>query len=216
MSLHSADLERARSQSGPDKSLAHIWTGGGRSIQVVVSGVRSVARFAALRSQISDRTLRDISNLVSNILHSEESKSRRDLQRISIELCARGFEWIQQYVDAVQLVQNLFALATGKDEETPADLRSAASKAILQVAATNVQLFMATMAFDVLHTTSANHRNATMRLVAFMVRRKPSVMHSSLPRLCEAVVQALDPKDTSLRTTMHQTATVIIGELVRT
>lgn len=153
---------------------------------------------------------------MSSSLSAESSKDHRDLQRISVELCSRGFEWIQRYVDAVALVKNLFALATGKDEETPADLRSAASKAILHVAATNVQLFMATMAFDVLHTTSANHRNATMRLVIFMVRRKPTVMHHSLPKLCEAIVHTLDPKDSSLRATMQQTSTIIIGELVRT
>lgn len=149
-------------------------------------------------------------------MNTEDGKKHRDLQRIAVELCARGFEWIQRYVDAVSLVKSLFGLATGKDEETPADLRSAASKAILQVAATNVQLFMATMAFDVLHTTSVNHRNATMRLVIFMVRRKPSVMHHSLPKLCEAIVHTLDPKDSSLRSTMQQTTTIIIGELVRT
>lgn len=46
--------------------------------------------------------------------------------------------------------------------------------------------------------------------------QKPLVLYTSLPRLAEAVVKSLDPTITSLRETVHEAATVILNELVRT
>lgn len=46
--------------------------------------------------------------------------------------------------------------------------------------------------------------------------QKPLVLYTSLPRIAEAVVKSLDPTVTDLRETVHQAATVILNELVRT
>lgn len=46
--------------------------------------------------------------------------------------------------------------------------------------------------------------------------QRPLVLHTSLPRIAEAIVKSLDPTVTDLRQTVHQAATVILDELVRT
>lgn len=46
--------------------------------------------------------------------------------------------------------------------------------------------------------------------------QKPLILYSNLPRLVETVVKSLDPKISSLRETVQQTATFILNELVRT
>jgi hypothetical protein len=113
-------------------------------------------------------TLKDISTLIKQYL-SDESDFHK--QAIAVELCSRGFPVWQHYTDAVELVRLLFALATGKNARTPADVRSAARQAALQVAAVNSPLFITTLSSDVLHTREPAQRNATLRLVAFMVRK---------------------------------------------
>lgn len=117
--------------------------------------------------------LKDVADMINEGLKQD---SNANLQMAAVELCARGFGIWQHYIDAVALVQTLFALSTGEHAQTRVEIRTLSSKAILQVAAVNVQLFMATLAFDVLHTKSVNHRIATMRLVGFMIRKKPLVM----------------------------------------
>ena len=90
------------------------------------------------------------------------------------------------------LLQGLFLLSTSPTQPAE-DLRTLANRAILSVASVNPQLFMTTLAFDVLHTRSTEQRMATMKLVAFMVRKKPVVLFPSLAKLAEAVVRSLDP-----------------------
>lgn len=118
--------------------------------------------------------------------------SDQNLQMAAVELCSRGFATWQHYIEPVMLVQTLFALSTGEQAQTRPEIRTLSSKAILQVAAVNTQLFMATLAFDVLHTKSVSHRIATMRLVGFMIRKKPLVM---LPTVDQAL-QDVDQSDT--------------------
>lgn len=55
-----------------------------------------------------------------------------------------------------------------------------------------------------------------MKLVAFMAKRRPLVLYSSLARIAEAVVKSLDPNVSVLRDAVQQTATVILDSLVST
>jgi hypothetical protein len=72
-------------------------------------------------------------------------------------------------------------------------LRPMVSRALMSVAGSNPQLFTTTLSFDALHTKSVEHRVAILKLVVFMVRRKPVVFASCLIPLVEAVVGSLDP-----------------------
>jgi len=92
-------------------------------------------------------------------------------QALAIELCCRGFSTWQHYLDAMEVVRSLFALSTSKESGAIAENRALARQATLQIAADNTPLFMTTLSLDILHARSPAHCSATMRLVAFMVRR---------------------------------------------
>ncbi|KWU41804.1 hypothetical protein RHOSPDRAFT_13120, partial [Rhodotorula sp. JG-1b] len=91
-----------------------------------------------------------------------------------------------------------------------------ARNATLHVAGVNTPLLMTTLLFDILNTPDAVTRNATLKLLGFMIRKKPLVIYTNLPRVVDAVVKCLDPAVSSLRETVQQAATVILNELVRT
>jgi hypothetical protein len=152
---------------------------------------------------------------------------------VAITLCDRGFSIFQHYFDAMEVVRTFFALSTTIKEaaatktgnndgnappSTPNPIivinRDLARQATMRIAEENMPLFMTTLSLDILHARSPEHCGATMRLVAFMVRRKPMVLYPNLPRLAEAVVKSLDPTVTTLRSVVHRSATIIISELI--
>ncbi|CAO1625229.1 unnamed protein product [Parajaminaea phylloscopi] len=62
---------------------------------------------------------------------------------------------------------------------------------------------------------AATSASTTMRVVAFMARRRRQLLFPNLPRLAEAVVKALDPtQPASHREALLPAATAMIGELV--
>ncbi|KAL8287278.1 hypothetical protein RQP46_003730 [Phenoliferia psychrophenolica] len=176
---------------------------------VLILGLVAAEKFKLLPAVL----FKDISESITSFLADDGLPYH---QAIATELCTRGFEIWQNYVDAMPLVRQLFGLATGRTAATPNDLRNLARLATLHVAGVNTPLFMTTLSFDILNAQSAAHRNATMKLLGFMVRKKPLVLYTSLPRLAEAVVKSLDPTVTSMRESVQQAATVILNELVRT
>ncbi|SPO40249.1 uncharacterized protein PSFLO_05731 [Pseudozyma flocculosa] len=149
-------------------------------------------------------------------------------QSIAIDLCSAGFSIWQHYLDATNVVRSLFALATDKDAASSAsgsasstatatsakEIRTLARAATLQIASENTPLFMTTLSIDILNARSPAHCSATMKLVAFMVRKKPEVLYPNLPRLAEAVVKSLDPRNQ--RDVVLSSATLMISELVST
>lgn len=210
------DLSNARggsAASGAD-SEAELQT---RALALL--GSIAVERYTCL----SPRLLKDIASTIHSAITTDkgsEMRTAHDLQMlaVAIELCRNGFSIWQHYLDATEVVRSLFALSTstsagsGKDGE----LRALARSATLQIAAENTPLFMTTLSLDILHARSPAHCSATMRLVAFMVRKRPSVLVASLPRLAEAVVKSLDPTHTTMREAVVNAATVMISELVST
>lgn len=91
-------------------------------------------------------------------------------------MCTRGFEIWQNYVDAMKLVRLLFGLATGRNINTPLEVKNLAKLATLHVAAVNTPLFMTTLSFDILNSVEAVHRKATLKLLGFMVRKVSSLI----------------------------------------
>jgi hypothetical protein len=190
---------------------------------VLVLGLVASANFTLLSTAV----LKDLSTSILSFFSPDSSPYA---QCIATELCSLGFEIWQNYIDAMELLRLLFDRATGLQAST----RSLARTAVLHVAGVNTPLFMTTLLFDILNPSDVVHRNATMKLLGFMVRKvscfslasravliprsnqKPLVLYTSLPRLAEAVVKSLDPTVTSLRESIQQAATVILSELVRT
>ena len=104
--------------------------------------------------------------------------------------------------------------------------------AVLQIAMQHTALFMTVLTLDILNPRSVAERKSVMQLVAFLIRKvgwaghccvladvmsqRPLILYPHLPRLMEAVVKSLDPNSTASRDAVLDTATEIIGHVVRT
>ncbi|EPQ54828.1 WD40 repeat-like protein [Gloeophyllum trabeum ATCC 11539] len=165
-------------------------------------------------SLLSATTLSDISKSIAFYLHDETSNHRA----LAIDLCSRGFTVWQQYVDAMEMLRALFVLATTSRKESISTQNAGllARSAVLRIASSNSPLFMTTLAFDILHPKDVEHRKSVMQLVAFFIRKQPLVLYPNLPRLVEAVVKSLDPNSTANREAVLDTATEILGHVVKT
>ncbi|EIW52425.1 WD40 repeat-like protein [Trametes versicolor FP-101664 SS1] len=159
-------------------------------------------------------TLTDIAKSIALYLHDETSPHRS----LAIDLCSRGFQVWQQYVDAVEMLRALFTLATTTKKEAIAvpNIGVQARSAVLQIAAGNTPLFMTTLAIDILQPRSVQHRKSVMQLVIFLIRKKPLVLYSNLPRLVEAIVKSLDPNSSASRDAVLDSATEILSHIVQT
>ncbi|KAG6336863.1 hypothetical protein ID866_2221 [Astraeus odoratus] len=163
---------------------------------------------------LSDSTLRDIAASIVSYLHQDDPTRRV----LAVDLCARGFQIWQYHVDAMGLLRSLYSLAVSsrKDAISIQNVGQQARQAVLQIASSNATLFMTTLTLDILNPISLEHRKIVMQLVAFLIRKKPLLLYPNLARLMEAVVKSLDPNSTSSRDAVHDTATEIIGHVVKT
>ncbi|KDQ62091.1 hypothetical protein JAAARDRAFT_29992 [Jaapia argillacea MUCL 33604] len=163
---------------------------------------------------LSTSALTDISKSIAMYLHDDHSLYRV----LAIDLCSRGFDVWQQFVDAMEMLRALFLLATNSRKESISTQNVApqARTAVLQIASSNSPLFMTTLSLDILHPRSVEHRKCIMQLIAFIIRRQPLVLYPNLPRLLEAVVKSLDPNLTASRDAVLDAATEILGHVVKT
>ncbi|PIL35130.1 hypothetical protein GSI_02919 [Ganoderma sinense ZZ0214-1] len=180
------------------------------ALALCVCGFIAVEKYSLLPTN----TLTDIAKSIAGYLHDETSPHRS----LGIDLCSRGFQVWQQYVDAVEMLRALFTLATTTKKEAIAvpNIGVQARSAVLQIAASNTPLFITTLAIDILHPRSVQHRKSVMQLVIFMIRKKPLVLYSNLPRLVEAIVKSLDPNSNATREAVLDSATEILSHIVQT
>lgn len=180
------------------------------SLAVFLCGYVSLEKHALL----SNDTLMNVSKSIASYLHEEDPIRRL----LGVDLCTRGFHVWQRHVDAMAILRALFTLAVNsrKDNISVQNVGQQARQAILQIASTNTPLFMATLTLDILSPKNLEYRKIVMQLVALLTRKKPLLLYSNLPRLMEAVVKSLDPNSTSSRDAVHDTATEIIGYVVKT
>ncbi|KAI5896258.1 WD40 repeat-like protein [Schizophyllum commune H4-8] len=180
------------------------------AMALFICGYLAAEKYAVMSTHV----LTDISKSVALYLHDEHSTHRV----LAIELCAYGFHVWQHYVDAMEILRALFMLATSakKDSISTQNPGGQARAAILSIASAVTPLFMTTLSLDVLSPSTAEHRRSVMQVVAFLIRKRPLVLQSSLPRLMEAVVKSLDPNATASRELVLDTATEIIRQVVKT
>ncbi|TFY79417.1 hypothetical protein EWM64_g4594 [Hericium alpestre] len=159
-------------------------------------------------------SLNDISKSIVMYLHDEDTPYKL----LAIDLCARGFNIWQQYVDTMDMLRSLFSLATNsrKDNASTQNVGPQARQAVLQIVTHNTALFMTTLSLDILHPKNMEHRKSIMQLIAFLIRKRPLIIYPNLPRLIEAVVKSLDPNSTADREAVLDTATDILGHIVKT
>ncbi|KAJ8081077.1 hypothetical protein PM082_017918 [Marasmius tenuissimus] len=165
-------------------------------------------------SLLSANTLKDVCKSISLYLHDEHSIYRV----LAIDLCSRGFHVWQHYIDALEILRALFHLATSSRKEiiSAQNVGAQARLAILHISSTHTPLFMTTLSMDILKPTDTEHRKNVMQIVAFLIRKRPMVLYPNLPKLMEAVVKSLDPNSTTNRDAVLDTATEILGHVVKT
>ncbi|KAG1739452.1 uncharacterized protein EDB91DRAFT_1135335 [Suillus paluster] len=180
------------------------------SLALFICGYMAAEKYSLLTTS----SLVDISKSIALYLHDETSAHRG----LAIDLCARGFQIWQHYIDAMAMLRALYTLATNaRKEAIPAqNIGPQARFAVLQIASSNTPLFMTTLTLDILNPKTLDQRKAVMQLVAFMIRKRPLILYPNLPRLMEAVVKSLDPNSTASRDAVLDSATEIIGHVVKT
>lgn len=180
------------------------------SLALFICGYMAAEKYSLL----STSSLIDISKSIALYLHDESSAHRG----LAIDLCARGFQIWQHYIDAMAMLRALYTLATSTRKETISarNIGPQARLAVLQIASGSTPLFMTTLTLDILNPKTLDQRKAVMQLVAFMIRKRPLILYPNLPRLMEAVVKSLDPNSTASRDAVLDSATEIIGHVVKT
>jgi WD repeat-containing protein 7 len=165
-------------------------------------------------SMLSASALTDIAKSITMYLHDEHSVYRV----LAIDLCSRGFHVWQHYIDALDTLRSLFSIATNSKKENlnAQNVGAQARLAILHIASTNTPLFMTTLGLDILNPASPEQRGSVMQIVAFLIKKRPLVLYPNLPKLMEAVIKSLDPNSTSDRDAVLDTATEILGHVVKT
>ncbi|KAF8515288.1 hypothetical protein JB92DRAFT_3142882 [Gautieria morchelliformis] len=176
------------------------------ALALLIAGNVATERYAVL----STSTLTDIAKSIALYLHDEACPHRV----LAIDLCSRGFDIWQHHVDAMEVLRALFSLSTSAEKER--NVGPQARLSVLQIASSNTPLFMTTLSLDILHPRSVQQRKSIMQLVAFLIRKKPLVLHLNLPKLVEAVVKSLDPGSSGDREAVFDAATEILGQVVKT
>ena len=100
---------------------------------------------------------------------------------LAIDLCSRGFETWQQYIDAKDALRSIFTLATSSSK-AGISIRNpgpAARAAIIQIASNNSPLFMTTLSIDILHPRSVEYSKVIMQMIAFLIRRVRNAIYAS-------------------------------------
>lgn len=173
----------------------------------------------------------DISKSLSLYLHDENSIYRV----LAIDLCSRGFQVWQHYIDAMEMLRSIFNIATNsrKDSISIQNMGAQARLAILSIASDNMLFLMNTLCLDILSPPTVEHRHSVLQILAFLIKKvrsrfvdevfffisslqRPLVLQPHLPRLMEAVVKSLDPNSTANRELVLDAATEIISYVVKT
>ncbi|PBK67260.1 WD40 repeat-like protein [Armillaria solidipes] len=180
------------------------------ALSLFICGYLAAEKYSLFASSV----LTDISKSTALYLQDEQSIFRV----LAIDLCSRGFHVWQHYIDAMEILRALFVLATTsrKDAISAQNIGAQARLAVLHIAASNTPLFMTTLGLDILSPANVEYRKSIMQIVAFLIRKRPMVLYPNLPKLMEAVVKSLDPNSTSHRDAILDTATEIIGHVVKT
>ena len=91
----------------------------------------------------------------------------------AIDLCSRGFDVWQHYVDSMEMLRCLFNLATSTKKESISaqNVGPQARQAVLHIVTDNTGIFMTTLSLDILHPQNLEHRKSVLHLVAFLIRK---------------------------------------------
>jgi hypothetical protein len=155
----------------------------------------------------------------------------------SMELLSEGFSTWEVYIKSAEVLRTLFAY-TGDRHPSSVHINRTARTAIFNIANTHMPLVIGTLTYDMMNAQRMEDRLACMRVINMFARKvvpvdyfrqdtftqlftffyiqRPGLLFSSIPRVVEAVVKALDPNIPNVRESVIQSATLILHDLVRT
>ena len=124
---------------------------------------------------LSQSALNIISKSVMVYLHENDVSCKA----LAIDLCSRGFSVWQHYIDSMEMLRNLFNLATSTKKESISaqNVGPQARQALLHIVTHHTGIFMTALSLDILHPQSLEHRKSVMQLVAFLVRKVGFFFH---------------------------------------
>lgn len=113
--------------------------------------------------------LTDISKSICLYLTDDKSIYRI----LAVDLCSRGFNVWQHYIDAMDILRSLFDLATSvrKDSISVQNIGTQARLAVLSIASNNMPLFMGTLCLDILSPPTVEHQRSVLQILAFLIRK---------------------------------------------
>jgi hypothetical protein len=113
-----------------------------------------------------------VSKSIVMYLHDDDASYKAT----AVDLCSRGFNIWQQYIDAPAMLRALFALATNMRKDGLAgNVGAQARLAVLHIVTHNTALFMTTLSLDIVSPQGIEHRRSIMQLVAFLIRKVRAV-----------------------------------------
>ncbi|KAJ3334779.1 hypothetical protein HDU93_007254, partial [Gonapodya sp. JEL0774] len=101
------------------------------------------------------------------------------------------------------------------DTILPPALVEKARQAVLHVATTKPDLFVSVMTLDLGHAPSMAERVGNLKVLTFIVTKRPTVIYYHLGKILEVVVKLLDPNIPNMRDNLLSTVTLTLQEIVK-
>ncbi|OZJ06908.1 hypothetical protein BZG36_00016 [Bifiguratus adelaidae] len=158
------------------------------------------------------RTRKDVA--LSLIILIDDS-TEISAQTAAISILSRGFATWEPFLKASEVLRTLFAMAFNGTSNS-AVVSKKAKAAVFEIAASHTTLFVSTLTSNLTHGRTHEELILTIKVITFFVKRRPALLYSSLSKILEAIVKALDPNTPQMREDILQFATAILHDVVRT
>ncbi|ORX92472.1 WD40 repeat-like protein [Basidiobolus meristosporus CBS 931.73] len=187
------------------------------SITSEKSNIQKMARSAIILGVIGSESPNMLPSRVRKNVALSLTLLLNDDTRISyrlaaIELISRGFSTWEPHLNGSAVLRTLITLLYD-----PSPTASRLIKvSILRIATANPKLFTSTMITDLLQLKEAKDRNSYLKLISLAVNKKPHILLLYIPRLTEAIIKSLDPRDPKMRKALLKEGTAGLHEIVKT
>jgi hypothetical protein len=154
------------------KGSASLWVHCRWPIQATFHKV-GVFLFSNYNSVLIEYSSQSALNIISKSVMIYLHENDMSCKALAIDLCSRGFDVWQHYIDSMEMLRTLFSLATSTKKESISaqNVGPQARQAVLHIVTDNTGIFMTTLSLDILHPQSLDHRKSVMQLVAFLIRK---------------------------------------------
>ncbi|KAK9721558.1 hypothetical protein K7432_003301 [Basidiobolus ranarum] len=187
------------------------------SISAEKSNIQKMARSAIILGVIGSespdmlpsRVRKNVALSLTLLLNDD---TRISYRLAAIELISRGFSTWEPHVNGSAVLRTLLTLLYNPNPTASRLIKVS----ILRIATANPKLFTSTMITDLLQLKEAKDRNSYLKLISLAVNKKPTILIHYIPRLTEAIIKSLDPRDPKMRKALLKEGTAGLHEIVKT